>query len=86
MTVQEFNYKYRHHLEDGHYGLAISSPTVIDYLDKEFESEIEWCRANGLHFEFSQIKSKFGMTRVYSNSHKDSEWEKRIDKILNDER
>ena len=60
MTTTEFNEKYKAFLEDRHYGLDISCPEVIDYLDKEFEelSKIQ-------NFSYSQIKEKFGMARVY---------------------
>ena len=83
MTIDEFNNKYRHHLEEGHYGLAIDHPEVIEYLDKVFQKEIKYWKQNYVHFEFSQIKGKFGKARIYSNSPNDTEWEKQIDKILN---
>ena len=78
MTTEEFNKKYSAYLEERHYGLAISHPEVITYLDKEFEKEIE----KNPEFRFSQIKMKFGSSRVYSTSDKSSEWETEIDRIF----
>ena len=78
MTSEEFDKKYSSYLEEGHYGLAISHPEVITYLDKEFEGEIE----KNPEFRFSQIKMKFGSPRVYTTSDKNSEWENEIDRIF----
>lgn len=78
MTTEEFNKKYSAYLEERHYGLDIDHPEVIDYLDKEFEKEIE----KNPEFQFSQIKMKFGSSRVYSTSDKSSEWEDEIDRIF----
>ena len=33
MTVNEFNKKYKDYLEEGHYGLDINIPSVVNYLD-----------------------------------------------------
>ena len=52
---EEFNKKYSAYLEERFYGLDISHPEVVDYLDKEFEKEIEKNPA----FQYSQIKMKF---------------------------
>ncbi len=60
MTITGFNEKYRQYLESGHYGLAISSPAVIEYLDKKFQELIQ---IPG--FSYSQIKLKFNMARFY---------------------
>jgi len=62
MTTNEFNEKYREYLEEGHYGLDIAIPTVIDYLDEVFEGLI---KTPG--FKYSQIKLKFNMCRFYTN-------------------
>ena len=78
MTAEEFNKKYNRYLEEGHYGLDISHPEVVLLLDKEFEKEIE----KNPEFKFSQIKIKFGYSRVYSTSDKNSEWESEIDRIF----
>ena len=78
MTSEEFNKKYSAYLEERHYGLDIDHPEVVDYLDKEFEKEIE----KNPEFQFSQIKMKFGSSRVYTTSDKSSEWENEIDRIF----
>jgi hypothetical protein len=77
MTAEEFNRKYKSHLEEGHYGMAIESQAIISYLDKEFEAEIK----ENPDFTFSQIKFKFGWARVYTNSDKSSKWESEIDNM-----
>ena len=78
MTAEEFNKKYISYLEEGHYGLDIDHPEVIEYLDREFDNEIE----KNSEFQFSQIKMKFGSSRVYTTSDKSSEWEAEIDRIF----
>jgi hypothetical protein len=78
MTAEEFNKKYSAYLEERFYGLDIDHPEVVEYLDKEFEKEIE----KNPEFQFSQIKMKFGSSRVYSTSDKSSEWETEIDRIF----
>jgi len=78
MTSDEFNKKWEIYLEDGHYGMSIENKEVIDYLDKEFYKEIK----ENSNFEFSQIKIKFGTSRVYANSNKTTIWEQKINKIL----
>jgi hypothetical protein len=78
MTAEEFNKKYSAYLEERFYGLDIDHPEVVDYLDKEFEKEIE----KNPEFQFSQIKMKFGSSRVYTTSDKISEWETEIDRIF----
>jgi hypothetical protein len=61
MTLEEFMKKWRSHLESGHYGLDIEHSEVITYLDEKFtQLEEEFP-----HFTFSQIKMKFGSSRVY---------------------
>jgi hypothetical protein len=78
MTAEEFNKKYSAYLEERFYGLDIDHPEVVDYLDKEFEKEI----GKNPEFQFSQIKMKFGSSRVYATSNKSSEWETEIDRIF----
>lgn len=78
MTIREFNEKYKSHIEDGHYGLSVDHPKVIEYLDFKFENEIRLWRGNYVHFEFSQIKMKFGQITIYCNSPNYIEWEKDI--------
>jgi hypothetical protein len=64
MTTKEFNEKYKDYLEEGHYGLDISYPTVVKYLDTMFEGLV---KIPG--FKYSQIKLKFNMCRFYTNLH-----------------
>jgi len=78
MNAVEFNEKWILYLELGHYGLDIDNENVINYLDKEFTEETKI----NPNFSFSQIKLKFGSSRVYAASNKTSEWEIEIDKIL----
>ena len=77
MTAEEFNNKFKSHLEEGHYGMAIESQAIISYLDKEFEAEIQ----ENPDFKYSQIKFKFGWAGVYTNSDKSSKWESEIDNL-----
>ena len=62
MKVNEFNEKYKEYLEEGHYGLDISTPSIIKYLDEMFQDLI---KIPG--FKYSQIKEKFGTSRFYNN-------------------
>lgn len=78
MTCKEFNKKWNDYLEERFYGLEIDDENVINYLDKEFEKEV----VNNPSFTYSQIKLKFGTSRVYANSNKTFEWERNIDKII----
>lgn len=62
MTTSEFNKKYKDYLEEGHYGLDISTPSIIKYLDEMFQDLI---KIPG--FKYSQIKEKFSTSRFYTN-------------------
>jgi molybdopterin-guanine dinucleotide biosynthesis protein len=62
MTSVEFNEKYVDYLEEGHYGLDINIESVIEYLDAIFTDLV---KIEG--FKFQQIKTKFGLARVYTN-------------------
>jgi len=62
MTQEEFNKKYKDYLEEGHYGLDISYPSVVNYLDEIFQ---ELIKIPG--FKYSQIKLKFNYSRFYTN-------------------
>lgn len=62
MTQEEFNEKYKDYLEEGHYGLDISYPSVVNYLDKLF---MDLVKIPG--FQYTQIKLKFNMARFYTN-------------------
>lgn len=55
MTENEFNEKYKEYLEEGHYGLAINTPSIIQYLDEIFQGLIKIPE-----FKYSQIKEKYG--------------------------
>jgi hypothetical protein len=61
-TSEEFNEKYKEYIEEGHYGMDIHEPSVLAYVDQIFSDLI---KIPG--FEFSQIKTKYGMARVYTN-------------------
>lgn len=80
MTTTEFNNKYSQFLEDGHYGLDISIPTVIAYLDSLFFNELIHIKG----FSYSQIKLKFNMARFYCtpNSIDSSSIEKEIERLV----
>jgi hypothetical protein len=79
MTSFEFNEKYKDFLEEGHYGLAINIPEIVDYLDNKFQELIQ---VPG--FKYSQIKLKFNMSRFYCQPREiDSyEVEKEIDRLV----
>lgn len=81
LDPQTFQNKWRDHLEEGHYGLAIHDPNVINYLDKEFTKLKETVP----NFTYSQIKLKYGLARVYMEPYNlinTSEMEYYIDSIL----
>ena len=61
-TSKEFNEKYKEYIEEGHYGMDINEPSVLAYVDQIFNDLI---KIPG--FQFSQIKTKFGLARVYTN-------------------
>lgn len=80
MTAEEFNEKYKDYLEEGHYGLDIHNEEVINYLDKEFKKLIKIPK-----FSYSQIKIKYGVSRVYVepwDKIDSAKLEKDIDNIL----
>lgn len=82
MTTSDFNEKYSKYLEGNHYGLAISIPKVIEYLDGEFQMEIN----RNPDFKYQQIKTKFNYICVYTNNHLiSSVWEKEIKKIIHEQ-
>tara|TARA_R110000868_G_scaffold333425_2_gene594259 strand:+ start:1124 stop:1453 length:330 start_codon:yes stop_codon:yes gene_type:complete len=85
-TSKEFNEKYKEYLEEGHYGMDIGEPSVLAYVDQIFN---DLTKIPG--FQFSQIKTKFGMARVYTNLYEimpfvsriiDQELEEKINFIL----
>lgn len=61
-TSKEFNDKYKDYLEEGHYGIDINEPSVLTYVDQIFN---DLTQIPG--FQFSQIKTKYGLARVYTN-------------------
>jgi hypothetical protein len=61
MTSDQFNEKWKDHLEEGHYGLAIDDKKVTEYLDKKF-TEFKEKYPN---FTYSQIKLKYSFPCVY---------------------
>ena len=61
-TNLDFNEKYKDFLEEDYYGMGINIPGVLEYVDYVFNDLI---KIPG--FKFSQIKTKFGLARVYTN-------------------
>lgn len=61
-TTKEFNDKYKDYIEEGHYGMDIHEPSIIAYVDEIF-NDLTWIPG----FKFQQIKTKFGLARVYTN-------------------
>lgn len=61
MKATEFNEKYKDFLEQGHYGLAIDLPVIVDFLDQIFN---DLTKIPG--FKYLQIKTKFGFARFYA--------------------
>jgi len=63
ITTDEFNKKYKDYLAEGYYGLALSNPEAIKYLDKEFQELIKYP-----DFVYYQIKLKFNFVRLYCDN------------------
>ncbi len=61
MTADQFNDKYSDYLEEGHYGLDVNIPEIVEFLDGIFR---DITQIPG--FKYSQIKIKFGYGRFYS--------------------
>jgi hypothetical protein len=61
-TSNEFNNKYNQYIEEDHYGMDINEPSVIAYVDQIFN---DLTQIPG--FKYQQIKTKFGLARVYTN-------------------
>ena len=61
-TIEEFNEKYKDYIEEDHYGIDINEPSVLAYVDQIF---IDLIQIRG--FKYQQIKTKYGMARVYTN-------------------
>lgn len=86
MTIDEFNAKWKAHLETDFYGLALSTPSIVSYVDSAFEK----LKTNRPNFTYSQIKSKFNSARVYLGPANDEliqqfayEMELEIKKLMN---
>jgi hypothetical protein len=61
-TAQEFNEKYSEYMDSEYAGLTIDYPSVIHYVDQVFQDLI-----NIKGFKYAQIKTQFGLARVYTN-------------------
>lgn len=61
-TNEEFNTKYQACLEEEHWGMQIQVPAVLTYVDQIFQ---DLTQIPG--FKYQQIKTKFGIARVYTN-------------------
>ena len=59
---EEFNTKYKEYIDEDNYGMVISIPAVLHYVDTVFNDLV---KIPG--FKYSQIKTKFGLARVYTN-------------------
>jgi hypothetical protein len=61
-TIEEFNNKYKEYIDEDHYGMDINEPSVLAYVDQIFN---DLTQIPG--FKCQQIKTKFGLARVYTN-------------------
>ena len=61
MTADEFNEKWKDHLEKGHYGMNLEGNGICELVDNAFTKLLE----TNPKFTYSQIKEKFGSSRVY---------------------
>ena len=61
-TNKEFNDKYKEYIEEGHYGMDIEESSVLAYVNEIFNDLIQ---IPG--FKYQQIKTKYGLARVYTN-------------------
>jgi hypothetical protein len=61
-TTKEFNTEYANYIETGFDGMEIGVPSVIHYINTVFKDLV---KIPG--FKYSQIKTKFGLPRVYTN-------------------
>jgi len=59
---KEFNDKYDAYLEKDHGGMEIQVPAVLTYVDQIFNDLIKIP-----DFKYQQIKTKYGLARVYTN-------------------
>ena len=61
-TSKEFNEKYKDYIDEEHYGMDINEPSVLAYVNEIFNDLIQ---IPG--FKYQQVKTKFGLARVYTN-------------------
>ena len=61
-TNEEFNSKYKEYIEEDHYGIDIHETSVLVYVDQIFNDLI---KIPG--FKYQQVKTKYGLARVYTN-------------------
>jgi hypothetical protein len=61
-TTTEFNEKYKNYIDESHNGMDINEPSVIAYVDHIFG---DLTKIPG--FKYQQVKTKFGLARVYTN-------------------
>lgn len=81
MTADEFNEKWKDHLEKGHYGMNLEGNGICELVDNAFTKLLE----TNPNFSYSQIKEKFGSSRVYMENVPDnftSNLEIEIDTLL----
>lgn len=80
MRSNEFNMKWKNHLNQGFYGMDIENETAVKYLDHVFSDEIKL----NVSFRYSQIKIKFGKCRIYAtiDFNKKNKWESMVDSII----
>jgi hypothetical protein len=81
MRIQQFDKKWEYRLEEGFDGLSFNDPKIVKLVDETFTRwETEYP-----HFTLSQIKYKFGTSRVYCDNVPFSETnklEQEINKLL----
>ena len=61
-TSKEFNDKYKDYIDEEHYGMDINEPSVLAYVDQIF-NDLKHIPG----FKYQQVKTKFGLARVYTN-------------------
>ena len=62
MKSKEFNEKYKEYLEEDQLGMTFEIPAILHYVDEVFTDLIQ---IPG--FKYSQIYTKFGLAKVYTN-------------------
>jgi hypothetical protein len=59
---EEFNKKYAAYLEEDQLGMTFEIPSILNYVDEVFTDLVQ---IPG--FKYSQIYTKFGLAKVYTN-------------------